>query len=478
MLKNVSLDIAARAVTAIIGPSGCGKSTFLRALNRMHELNPEARMEGEIRLFGDDIYARDVEPVVVRRRVGMVFQKSNPFPTMSIAENVTVGLRLNGVRDRKLLAERTEQSLRMAALWDEVKDRLHAPAISLSGGQQQRLCIARALAVQPEVLLMDEPASALDPLATPKIEDLILELKKDYTIVIVTHNMQQAARASDFTAFFYLGELVEFGPTTKIFTNPVAKAHGRLRDRAVRLMSMQSCQIDRIMDNHFEDGTWTILTAETAVMASHAETAVNEAVQALDRSATTTSPCRSGKTTTSLTSLKWRLTNWPSNCSPRRRWPPICGSVTVAMKISQNLERIGDEATKIAKRARDLSQEPPVKINLDLPRMAGMALDMVKDALDAFVQPRFRRRPRHHPARQGGGRAQQARCTQPWRSTWWKIPTPSRRCLHWMVAAKSLERIADHAKNIAEEVVYLCEAQDIRHAGARGQGAPAPVPGA
>jgi len=223
VLKRVSLDIAPRAVTAIIGPSGCGKSTFLRALNRMHELTPDARIEGEIRLFGQDIYSRQVEPVVVRRRVGMVFQKSNPFPTMTVAENVTVGLRLNGIRGRKMLAERTEQTLRMAALWDEVKDRLAAPAISLSGGQQQRLCIARALAVQPEVLLMDEPASALDPLATAKIEDLIVELKKDYTIVIVTHNMQQAARASDHTAFFYLGELVEFGTTTKIFTSPSQK---------------------------------------------------------------------------------------------------------------------------------------------------------------------------------------------------------------------------------------------------------------
>jgi phosphate transport system ATP-binding protein len=210
-------------VTAIIGPSGCGKSTFLRALNRMHELNPDAHMTGEIKLFGEDIYARNIEPVIVRRRVGMVFQKSNPFPTMSIAENVTVGLRLNGVRDKKILTERIEKSLQMSALWDEVKDRLHAPAISLSGGQQQRLCIARALAVQPEILLMDEPASALDPLATAKIEDLIHVLKKDYTIVIVTHNMQQAARVSDFTAFFYLGELVEFDATTKIFTSPAQK---------------------------------------------------------------------------------------------------------------------------------------------------------------------------------------------------------------------------------------------------------------
>ena len=223
VLKEVSLEIEARAVTAIIGPSGCGKSTFLRALNRMHELVPEARMTGEIRLFGEDIYASRVEPVIVRRRVGMVFQKSNPFPTMSIADNVTVGLRLNGLRARATLLDRMEQSLRMAALWDEVKDRLHAPAISLSGGQQQRLCIARALAVQPEVLLMDEPASALDPLATAKIEDLILELKQDFTIVIVTHNMQQAARISDFTAFLYLGELVEFDATRKIFTSPTRK---------------------------------------------------------------------------------------------------------------------------------------------------------------------------------------------------------------------------------------------------------------
>ena len=223
VLKSVSINIEARAVTAIIGPSGCGKSTFLRALNRMHELVATSRVEGDIRLFEQDIYGKDVEPVIVRRRVGMVFQKSNPFPTMSIGENVTVGLRLNGVRNRALLAEQTEKSLRMAALWDEVKDRLNAPAVSLSGGQQQRLCIARALAVQPEVLLMDEPASALDPLATSKIEDLIRELRKDYTIVIVTHNMQQAARASDYTAFFYLGELVEFGPTSQIFTSPRQK---------------------------------------------------------------------------------------------------------------------------------------------------------------------------------------------------------------------------------------------------------------
>jgi phosphate transport system ATP-binding protein len=219
-LTAVSIAIPAKRATAIIGPSGCGKSTFLRALNRMHELTPGTRIEGSLRLFGDDLYASSIEPAAVRRRVGMVFQKSNPFPTMSIEENVLVGLRLNGIRDRAFLRERLETSLRSAALWDEVKDTLSRPGVSLSGGQQQRLCIARALAVRPEVLLMDEPCSALDPLATAKIEELIQQLRQSYTVVIVTHNMQQAARCSDKTAFFYLGKLVEFGDTRNLFMNP------------------------------------------------------------------------------------------------------------------------------------------------------------------------------------------------------------------------------------------------------------------
>ncbi len=219
-IDSVTMDIATNAVTAIIGPSGCGKSTFLRALNRMHELVPKTRLEGTVLLQGKDLYSSNIDPAIVRRRVGMVFQKSNPFPTMSIGENVVIGLRLNGVRDRKFLNECLEKSLRMAALWDEVKDDLHKPGTSLSGGQQQRLCIARTLAVEPEVVLMDEPCSALDPIATAKIEELIYELKTKYTIVTVTHNMQQAGRISDYTAFMYLGRLIEFGPTTQIFTNP------------------------------------------------------------------------------------------------------------------------------------------------------------------------------------------------------------------------------------------------------------------
>ncbi len=219
-VKGVSLQINSRAVTAVIGPSGCGKSTFLRSLNRMHELTVGARHTGTILLRGEDLYARHVDPTVVRRRVGMVFQKSNPFPTMSIEDNVLVGLRLNGVRDREYLRQRLEESLQAAALWDEVKDRLKKPGTSLSGGQQQRLCIARALAPGPEVLLMDEPCSALDPLATAKIEELIQQLREQFTVIIVTHNMQQAARVSDKTAFFYMGRLIEFNHTRDIFTNP------------------------------------------------------------------------------------------------------------------------------------------------------------------------------------------------------------------------------------------------------------------
>jgi phosphate transport system ATP-binding protein len=221
-VRDVSIDILDRQVLALIGPSGCGKSTFLRALNRMNENISGARMTGRVLLDGRDIYASEVDPVTVRRQVGMVFQKSNPFPK-SIFENVAYGLRVAGLRDREMLVDRVERALRQAALWDEVKDRLDESGLGLSGGQQQRLCIARALATSPEVLLMDEPASALDPASTSRIEDLIFELRDRYTIVIVTHNMQQAARVSDQTAFFYQGELIEVGSTNELFTNPVRK---------------------------------------------------------------------------------------------------------------------------------------------------------------------------------------------------------------------------------------------------------------
>jgi len=220
VLRDIGLSIAPKAVTALIGPSGCGKSTFIRCLNRMHEVVPGARVSGTVLVEGQDVYAPGVDPVEVRRKIGMVFQKPNPFPTMSVFDNVAAGLRLGGMRERAMLQEAVERALRQAALWDEVRDHLNKSGVSLSGGQQQRLCIARALAVEPEVLLMDEPCSALDPIATAKIEELILELRGTLTVVVVTHNMQQAARVSEATGFFLLGELVEFGVTRELFTNP------------------------------------------------------------------------------------------------------------------------------------------------------------------------------------------------------------------------------------------------------------------
>ena len=222
-VRNISLPMYDRKVTALIGPSGCGKSTFLRSLNRMHDLTRNARVSGEVLLEGQNIYEPKQDPVEVRRRIGMVFQKPTPFPTMSIYDNVVAGLKLVGIRKRSLLDEVAERALTQAALWSEVKNRLRAPASGLSGGQQQRLSIARALAVEPEVLLMDEPTSSLDPQATQRIEELVLSLKDAVTIVIVTHNMQQAARVSDYTAFFFEGQLVEFSDTDRMFTNPKEK---------------------------------------------------------------------------------------------------------------------------------------------------------------------------------------------------------------------------------------------------------------
>jgi phosphate transport system ATP-binding protein len=219
-LKNINLDVEEKTATAVIGPSGCGKTTLIKCLNRMHEMTPGAKAKGQVIIDGMDIYARNIDPVIIKRRIGMVFQKPNPFPTMSIYDNVVAGLKLNGIRDKRLLDEIVKDSLEGAALWDEVKIELGKPGMGLSGGQQQRLCIARALAMQPEVLLMDEPTSALDPVASSKIEDLVHDLKKRYTVIIVTHNMQQAARVSDHTAFMYLGELIEYSPTKKMFENP------------------------------------------------------------------------------------------------------------------------------------------------------------------------------------------------------------------------------------------------------------------
>jgi phosphate transport system ATP-binding protein len=219
-INDIHLDVKEKSVTAFIGPSGCGKTTLLRCLNRMHEMTPGAHADGRVIVDGVDIYDKSIDPVIIRRRIGMVFQKPNPFPTMSIFDNVAAGLRLNGMKNKTIIREIVEESLKNAALWEEVKNELEKPGMSLSGGQQQRLCIARALAMQPEVLLMDEPTSSLDPIGSSKIEELVRTLKDSITIIIVTHNMQQAARVSDFTAFMYLGDLIEYGSTNQIFMNP------------------------------------------------------------------------------------------------------------------------------------------------------------------------------------------------------------------------------------------------------------------
>lgn len=229
VLERIDVAFKENAVTALIGPSGCGKSTFIRCLNRMHEVVPGAWVNGRIILDNEDILSSQMDPVAVRRRIGMVFQRPNPFPTMSISDNVAAGLRLNGIKDHKLIESRVQENLRQAFLLEEIGDRIHESGASLSGGQQQRLCIARALAVEPEIILMDEPCSALDPVATAKIEELIIKLKEKYTVIIVTHNMQQAARVSDFTGFLYLGRLIEFGTTEQIFSNP----HNELTERYI-----------------------------------------------------------------------------------------------------------------------------------------------------------------------------------------------------------------------------------------------------
>ena len=229
VLEDISLGFKENAVTAIIGPSGCGKSTLIRCLNRMHEVTTGAWVTGRVLLDNENIYDSNEDPVIVRRKIGMVFQKPNPFPTMSVFDNVAAGLRLNGIRDHKVVSERVEENLRKAFLLEEVGDRINESGASLSGGQQQRLCIARALAVEPEVILMDEPCSALDPVATAKIEELIIKLKENYTVIVVTHNMQQAARISDLTGFLYLGRLIEYGPTQQIFSNP----HNELTERYI-----------------------------------------------------------------------------------------------------------------------------------------------------------------------------------------------------------------------------------------------------
>ena len=315
-LYDVAMHVPANHATAIIGPSGCGKSTFVRCLNRMHETVRDARLEGRVRIGSMEVYGNGTSAVEVRRRVGMVFQKPNPFPTMSIYDNVAAGLKLNGFHNRRVLDEVVERSLHMAALWDEVKDSLKKKSgASLSGGQQQRLCIARALAVQPEVMLMDEPASALDPISTSKIEELIFQLKEQYTIVIVTHNMQQAARVAEYTGFFLMGKLIEFDKTEKIFTNPVRQADGRLHHRQVR-----------IVRTRFHQGL-DQLKAEAAHHGRHGRAGRGARRRGLPAAGRRSCAGWCSRANPPSTSWSARSTSWRSTCSPcSSPWPSTCAS--------------------------------------------------------------------------------------------------------------------------------------------------------
>ena len=420
-LVDISLKIRENVVTAFIGPSGCGKSTLLRCLNRMNDLIDNVRIDGSCEIGGHNIYGSEVDVIELRKRVGMVFQKSNPFPK-SIYENIAFALRLHGMTKKSDLDATVERSLRQAALWEEVKDRLHSSGLGLSGGQQQRLCIARAVAIQPEILLMDEPASALDPLATAKIEELVLDLKKDYTIVIVTHNMQQAARVSDYTAFFYQ-EL-------------------------------------------------SLLKQKLLTLASHAEEAVSNSLKSLlERSDL---QARTVIETDSL--LDGMEVELDEMCiSMLALHSPIASDlrlITTAMKITHDLERVGDEATTIARRVIELNTEPQLKPYIDISRMGLLALAMLKDALDAFVHgdsvkaraivPRDKQVDQLHK-----------QLHKELVNSMIENSASITRGLNIMVISKSLERVADHAANIAEEVVYLYESLDIRHSHDNDISAPA-----
>ena len=453
-LKSIDMTMPANHVTAVIGPSGCGKSTFVRCLNRMHETIPEAHAEGTVKVGEMDVYGSGSDPVEVRRRIGMVFQKPNPFPTMSIYDNVAAGLKLNGFRNRKQMNELVERSLKLAALWDEVKDTLHKKSgASLSGGQQQRLCIARALAVEPEVLLMDEPASALDPISTSKIEELIFQLKQHYTVVIVTHNMQQAARVAEFTGVFPDGKSHRVRQDRKDLYHPRRQADGRLHYRQVWIMRSRFQQgLDELKEKLLRMGGLAEQAIDRATeayrtrdskycqMVLTGESAINEAEREIDE-----------------LSLDLLAMQQPMAVDLR--------FILAVLKINADLERVGDQAVNIAQRVLDLISEPEVQLPVDIPRMADSVSTMVQRALEAFLD----------------GKAEVAEAVLQMDGIVDRMkdeafivlvqkmhnePSVTRSALNVLLISRNLERIADHATNIAEDVIFWVRGADVRHGGA------------
>src|SRR6266513_2789266 len=415
-LYDISMNVAANHATAIIGPSGCGKSTFVRCLNRMHETIPEAHATGRVRIGDLDVY-NGTSAVQIRRRSGMVFQKPNPFPTYSIYDNVAAGLKLNGFRDRRKLDEIVQRSLQQSALWDEVKDQMHKKSgASLSGGQQQRLCIARALAVEPQVILMDEPCSALDPISTGKIEELIFQLKEHFTIVIVTHNMQQASRVAEFTGFFLLGKLIEFDD---------------LRARLLRMGGLAEQAVDRACQAYIDrdlNRCHQVLEGETQINLTERE----------------------------IDEMAFDLLAMQQPMAVDLRF------ILAVTKINADLERVGDQAVNIAERVMDMVELPKADLPVDIPRMATAASAMVRRARESFIE----------------GKAELAQAVLEMDNVVDRMrddafirlvktmndrPEVTRQALDALLIARNLERVADHATNIAEDVIFWVRGADVRH---------------
>ena len=450
-LKSISLDVGEREITALIGPSGCGKSTFLKTLNRMNDLVPGVRIEGDVRLKGEDIFAREMELTDLRRRVGMVFQKANPFP-MSIYDNITYGPKLHGVRNKAELDELVETSLRGAALWDEVKDRLKKSALGLSGGQQQRLCIARALAVKPEVLLMDEPTSALDPGSTMKVEELMNELKKNYTVVIVTHNMQQAARISDRTAFFLLGELVEVAPRTRSSARPGTSAPRTTSPAgSVNAGRNKAMSIRKQYDSDLE-----ALKTALVEMGQNAAEAVENALEALCTADTAAAQ--------KIVQGDDRINNMERDIEHRcmtllLRQQPVAGDlrhISTAMKVVTDIERMGDHASDIAEIIPHLvtvrkEGDPAVSQAIAMGRKAYQMILDAMDALTAEDEIAARRVIAADDAVDYDFNAIKHTLAQEIAAD----PAKVDAALDLLMVIKYLERIGDHAVNVAEWVQFV-----------------------
>ncbi len=463
-LKNINLDIAKNQVTAFIGPSGCGKSTLLRTFNKMFELYPEQRAEGEILLDGDNILTNSQDIALLRAKVGMVFQKPTPFP-MSIYDNIAFGVRLFEKLSRADMDERVQWALTKAALWNETKDKLHQSGYSLSGGQQQRLCIARGIAIRPEVLLLDEPCSALDPISTGRIEELITELKQDYTVVIVTHNMQQAARCSDHTAFMYLGELIEFSNTDDLFTKP-AKKQTKTHHRSLRLI--QECVMDSLNLNKHISGQFNAelesIRTQVMTMGGMVEQQLSDAITAMHNQDSDLAK-RVIEGDKNVNMMEVAIDEACVRIIAKRQ--PTASDLRLVMVISKTiaeLERIGDVADKICRTALEKFSQQHQPLLVSLESLGRHTIQMLHDVLDAFARMDideavriYREDKKVDQEYEGIVRQLMTYMMEDSRT----IPS----VLTALFCARSIERIGDRCQNICEFIFYYVKGQDFRHVG-------------